>query len=171
MLILLFSNKQQLIKRKDCLLDLMCICVFAVLNKQFLTWEIRLRGGKVCSQDFSFSLSFCGTIRNLSQTGGWGVVVPPFSHLAQQAQVLCELCGGGGPESVRCLWLCMVQRCRGCVACETCIHCSLVEQCWIELGRLSRHERQRDRQRKRKREIQREREEGFQLTMEFILPL
>lgn len=38
-----------------------------------------------------------------------------------------ELCRRGGLESVRCLWLCLVQRCRGCVACETCIHCTVVE--------------------------------------------
>lgn len=77
---------------------------------------------------FSF-LSFCGTIRNPSQIERRRELTP-FSLLARQAQVLCELCGGGGgggPESARCLWLCLVQRCRGCVACETCIHCSVAE--------------------------------------------
>lgn len=40
---------------------------------------------------------------------------------------------------------------------------------WIELERLSRHERRGDGQRKRMRAIQREGEEGFQLTMECSL--
>lgn len=60
-----------------------------------------------------------------SEPGREGKFTP--SLFARQAQVPCELCRGGGPERARCLWLRLVQRCRGCVACETCIHCSVVE--------------------------------------------
>lgn len=84
-----------------------------------------------------------------SEPGRGGKFTP--SLLARQAQVPCELCRGGGPESVRCLWLCLVQRCRGCVACETCIHCSVVElnrawkalQAW-ETESLTKQENERD---------------------------
>ena len=115
---------------------------------------------------FLFFLSFCGTIGNPSQIERRRELTP-FSLLARQAQVLCELCGGGGgPESERCLWLCLVQRCRGCVACETCIHCSVVE---LNRARKALQALETDKK-KNERDSRGEGKEGFQLSMEFSLP-
>lgn len=135
MLTLLFSNCRTFTEEKKKRLAWLNVC-FTHSKEQFLTWEIGL------SSDKAYTQSFCGEIWNLSQIERGGVI--PFSLLARQAQVPCELCRGGGPESARCLWLCLVQRCRGCVACETCIHCSVAEQGWIELEKLSRHKRVTD---------------------------
>lgn len=149
MLTLLFSNKQVLTQGKDRLLDWMCLLHVPISN---FSHERSVQAGTKCMPGFfCLFLSFCGTTRNPSQVERGSSL--PSLFFARQPQVLCELCGGGGggPESVRCLSLCLVQRCRGCVACETCIHCSVVElnrarkalQAW-ETERQTKTENERD---------------------------
>lgn len=135
-------------KGKDHLHDWM-LC-FAHPYKQFFTWEFNL------AKDDGYGVSVCEALWNLSQIEVEREIKGCFTPLlffAQQAQVPCELCTvdwrGGGPGSGRCLWLCLVQRCRGCVACETCIHYPIAEPGWIELERLSSHESNGDKKKER----------------------
>lgn len=114
-----------------------------------------------------FFLPFCGTIENLSRIERGSL--PPCLFLP--GRLKCRV--SYAEEKVLRVW-----GASGCawsndvVAVWHVRHAfTALWQSWIELERLSRHERRRDRQRKRMREIQREGGQGFQLTVEFSLPL
>lgn len=137
-------NSTWLKKKIARLLDWMC-CLHVPMGNSHLRDQSET-GHSIRPVFFFFGLLWS----NWESEPDWEGEFTPFSLLARQAQVPCELCGEG-PESARCLWLCLVQRCRGCVACETCIHCSVEElnrarkalQAW-ETGRRTKKENESD---------------------------